>query len=249
MSRNWMVMVAAGAVAAGMALVGTSLSAQTGGGNAQLLWGGDFRDASVGNATADGEMATLTLEHLGGWALGDHFFFIDMTTGHFEAEGVRGYRMYSEWTPRLSLSRATGRSLAAGIVGDVLLVGEVHAGSGGYAAGLFGGGVDLRVPGFAVLSLSALRRDDVFNAPTWQASGVWVVPFSLGLEGALTGFVDVIGTPDGDPLVMTQPQLLIELGPLVGTSRRDVQVGVEWYLHRDGESWHSVPQLLVRWAW
>lgn len=237
------------ALAASMGLLAGSIpAAAQAGGNAQLLWGTDFHDASVGNATADGRMTTLTLEHFGAWALGDHFFFVDLTTGTFDAVAGRGYQMYSEWTPRLSLGRLAGRQLRLGPVSDLLLVGEVHGATGGYAAALIGPGVNLDLPGFDFLSLSLLRRDDSFNPATWQTSAVWSIPLPL-VEGRFTGFMDVVGSPSGDPTVMTQPQLLIEVGPLVGTARRDLQVGVEWYLHSDGATWHSAPQALVRWAW
>lgn len=248
MNNGTIIRIAAVVAASAALLLPAGPVAGQAGGNAQLLWGSDFRDVSVGNATSDGHMGTLTLEHFGAWALGDHFFFIDFTTGTFEAEN-RGYHMYSEWTPRLSLGRALDRSVGAGPVRDVLLVGEVQAGSGGYAAGLIGPGVDLAVPGFDLLSLSLLRRDDSFNPATWQASAVWSIGLPLGVEGRFAGFMDVVGSPTGDPTVMTQPQLLFEVGPLVGTARRDLQVGVEWYLHSDGTAWHSVPQALVRWAW
>lgn len=224
-------------------------AAQTGTGSAQLLWGSDFRDASVGNATDDGAMGTLTVEHFGLWALGDHFFFVDVTSGTFEAGLGRSYRLYSEWTPRLSLSRASGSTLAVGPIADLLLVGEVHAGSGGYAAALLGPGVDLNVPGFAVLSASALYRDDAFNPGTWQLSAVWLVPLDLGVELTLAGFADLIGTPDGSARLFTQPQLMLDVGSLTGLERRDLQLGVEWYVHRSGEEWNTVPQALVRWAW
>lgn len=236
-------------VLAALAAFAPAATAQTGTGSAQLLYGSGFQDQSVGNATDDGAMGTLTIEHFGPWALGDHFFFLDVTSGTFDAGLGRSYRMYGEWTPRLSLSRATGRRLAAGPVADVLLEAEVQAGSGGYAAALVGPSVNLDVPGFAMLTASALYRNDAFDDGTWQVTTAWALPLELGVDLTLAGFADVIGTPGGGARLFTQPQLLVEIGSLAGTDRRDVQVGLEWYIHRTAGEWHTVPQAMVRWAW
>lgn len=216
--------------------------------NVQLLRGTRFHDAATGSATRDGTMSTVTLESLAGWKYGDSFFFVDLASGDF-ADGPAGrHRMYGEWSPRLSLSRITGRSLRLGPVADLLLAASVDRGGDGFAANSVGIGTDLRIPGVQVAQLQLYRRKDNFNAATWQATAVWGSSVRTGaIAWRLAGFADVGGTDAGTD-VMTQPQLLLDLGAVRGRPGR-VLAGVEWYLHRTPSAVTSAPQLVLLWSW
>src|SRR5690606_8827136 len=77
--------------------------------NSQILYGTAFRDPFYGTNTRDGRMLTVTIEHLGVWALGDQYFFTDFYFGDFRSppappQGQSVY-LYSEWGPRISLKR------------------------------------------------------------------------------------------------------------------------------------------------
>jgi nucleoside-specific outer membrane channel protein Tsx len=217
--------------------------------SAQVLAGRGFHDASVGNDPRDGRMTTLTLEHVSTWAYGDSFLFFDLTQGDFGDGPAGEHRIYAEWAPRLSLSRASGRRIGGGIVSDVLLAAQVNRGAG-FNALLVGAGVDLAVPGARVLQVNAYWRDDNFNKPTFQVTPVWLVPVQTGpLSWVLAGFVDVAGRDAGGLDVLSQPQLLLDLGRLGGLPAGRLQAGVEWYLHDVDGTTTSVPQLAARIAW
>lgn len=213
--------------------------------NVQVLHGTAFHDALTGNDTRDGRLSTITLESVAGWTYGDNFFFVDLASGDF-ADGPEGrHRMYAEWESRLSISKLTGRALAAGIVGDLLVSAGVERGGTGFGAVLLGLATDLRIPGLAMAQVGVYRRDDTFNRPAWQATGAWGAPVRTGpLAWTLAGFVDVAGTDAGTD-VMTQPQLLLDLGALVRRPGR-VHGGIEWYLHRGPANTSSVAQALFK---
>lgn len=213
--------------------------------NVQVLHGTAFHDALTGNDTRDGRLSTITLESVTGWTYGDNFFFVDLASGDF-ADGPAGrHRVYAEWAPRLSLSKLSGRAVGAGVVGDVLLAVSVDRGGSGFGAALIGLGTDLRIPGLAVAQVNVYRRDDSYNRPTWQVTSVWSAPVRTGrLAWTLAGFADVSGTDAGTDL-MTQPQLLLDLGALVRRPGR-VHGGAEWYLHRGPVRTSSVAQALLK---
>lgn len=214
----------------------------------QLLHGDGFHDAATGNATRDGRMTTLTLESVVGWRYGDSFLFVDLTNGDFEDGPAGRNRMYAEWAPRLSLSKITGRRIGVGPVADLLVAGSLDRGSGGFAANLVGLGADLRVPGLSIAQVAVYHRDDVFNRPTYQVTGVWSAPVRTGaLSWSLSGFVDVAGTDAGTD-VMVQPQALLDLGALAGHPGH-LHAGVEWYLHRTPGDDTSAPQAMLRLSW
>jgi nucleoside-specific outer membrane channel protein Tsx len=214
--------------------------------NVQLLFGTRFEDPAVGSDPRDGRMTTVTLEAGAVWRFGDNFLFIDLMRGRFgDGPGDR-HRVYAEWSPRLSLSRITGASLALGPLADVLIAGGLNRGGGGFAADLIGLGTNLRVPGFAVLQLNAYYRVDTFNDPTYQVTPVWLMPLGSGrVQGVFTGFADFIGA-DGGLDLMTQPQLLLDLGALAGTTPGKLQTGIEWYYHRLPAYTASVPQVMAK---
>lgn len=212
------------------------------------LHGARFRDAAGANATRDGRLSTITLEALAVWGYGDSYFFVDLASGDF-ADGPTGnHRMYGEWAPRLSASKLSGRTIGIGPVKDVLLAGGIDRAGDGFGATLVGLGADLRIPGVPVAQLNVYRRKDSFNRATAQATAVWSAPVRTGRLGwTVAGFVDVAGS-DAGTTVMTQPQVLLDVGALTGTPAR-LRAGVEWYLHRTPGALASVPQAMLSWSW
>jgi nucleoside-specific outer membrane channel protein Tsx len=221
--------------------------------NVQVLHGAGFRDATTGEATADGRMTTVTVESYGTWRYGDNFFFVDLTSGDFVdgagTPSAQRHRLYGEWAPRLSLSKVTGRRVGAGPVLDLYLAGQLNRGSG-FNAYLIGLSTNLRLPGFALFELGAYARDDNFNRPTYQVTGVWLVPVRLGpVPVSLGGFVDVSGTDALGVDVMTQPQLLVDLGAVALRAPNRLQVGFEWRWHRNDAVSDDALQALAKWTW
>lgn len=221
----------------------------------QILSGGGFSDTLNGNATADGMMNTLTLEHAGPWDYGDHFFFLDMVNGKFVdasgyPTGVR-HRVYGEWFPRASFSKMTGKELAWGPIKDVYLAGGLNMGSENFFADLSGVSFDLAVPGEAVLAISFFSRDDNINRRTYQISPSWSVPFKAGpLALSFDGFMHVSGLDSDGPDVIAQPQLLLELSSVIPRLPKGVlMAGIEWYHHANRRKATDAPQALLKWTW
>jgi nucleoside-specific outer membrane channel protein Tsx len=215
-----------------------------------LLYGADFHDPSVGNDTRGGGMGTLTLEGFSAWPYGDVYFFVDFLHGDFVGAGGIRDRIYAELIPRLSLSRLAGRRVGAGVLRDVLVAAEFNRGGQGFVANMAGIGFDLAVPGVQVLGLNLYYRDDNFDAPSYQATLVWHAPFDAGPVGlALDGFADLYGTDATAWNLMTQPQLLVDVGRPLGLGATWLWVGTEWYLHRTDAGLASVPQAMAKAIW
>ncbi len=239
--------------------------------NVQLLQGYSFHDNLLGYDTKSGTMTTVTLNHYGTWEYGDSFAFVDFYTGQF-VDGLTPTGstadLYAEWHPRLFLENLIGRG-ALGPVRHWGLAGEVNQ-SRDFRAYLAGLGVDLDIPGFAVAGVNLYYRYSEVDLrfvsggamtslalyqSTWQLSPFWTVPFHVGPARFLfTGFLDAFRNPNGKLDVMTQPELLLDLGALVGTPDR-LHAGVEWYLHSFGNPARngtikvvSSPQAMVQWT-
>ncbi|WP_323761234.1 hypothetical protein [Maricaulis sp.] len=210
--------------------------------NLQILKGVDY-------ALGPEERTIITFEHAHASTVGDLFVFTDVT---FEPDGA--IQVYGEITPRLSLSRLTGRDWQAGPVSDVLLAANYERGEGGVERYLAGAAIDLDLEGFRFFRVHAFLRDDPRRSgTTGQLSIAWNRPFELGGEALLfEGFADLAGAEG--PGVANQllvPRLLWDIGAHHGASGR-VFLGLEWqYWHNkfgvDGVT-ESVPQLQLKWV-
>lgn len=220
--------------------------------NVQLLHGWGFNDWHYSNATADKRMTTVSLEHFGTWEYGDNYFFTDLTFGRFvDAARTRtgeSAHLYGEWTPRLGFGKLAGvKGPLLGPFQDLLLAGQIGAGVGGFWAGLAGGGVDFALPAPLYLGVNMYARKDAFNRTTFQVTSIWDLPFSLAsARFTFRGYIDVAGTNRLGVDVNAQPQLLFDVGAFAGVKDR-VQVGVEWYVHRNRKIRTSAPQAMLRW--
>ncbi len=116
--------------------------------NIQLLYAEGFKGDSFAYDTQDGHKTTLTFEHFRTHALGDLFMFIDYTDGahcRFDAgecvERRTDHTLYSEISPRLSLSSMSGYDLSHGVVRDLYLSAQYNTGHD-FVAYLIGVGAD-----------------------------------------------------------------------------------------------------------
>jgi nucleoside-specific outer membrane channel protein Tsx len=220
--------------------------------NFQLLQGWSFqKDANDPNSTSDEKLTTITVNHFHTWAHGDNFFFADFARGKLGGSTEVGSGVYAEWHPRLFLNKVFGLG-SGSIIRNWGLAGEVNQSAGFYAY-LGGAGLDLAIPGFQVAGLNLFYRYDNFALHTWQVSPYWDIPFALGpVKMVFNGFADFTTNRDGDLDIMTQPELLIDLGSFAGSPGK-LHAGVELYLHKFtdflGKSQTVVaPQLLVQWT-
>ncbi len=212
--------------------------------NIQLLEGWDYE-------VGEKQRTVATLEHYNQWTYGDLFFFIDGTrtaSGDLSA--------YGEFSPRLSLSKISGRDLSVGPISDFYLSGTWEKGRNGVEAFLYGGAVNLDVPGFQLFRLDGYVRDTPgIPGQTWQGTWVWRYKFTAsGLRMVCEGFADVAGdegtTYHANQMVV--PRVLVDVGDALGRQSDVLFAGIEWqYWHNkygiDGVT-ESVPQLQVKWV-
>ena len=211
--------------------------------NLQLLHG---RQYEVG---AD-ERTILTFEHANGFRYGDFFLFTDVT---WPETGKTNY--YGEAVLRLSLSKMTGADFSFGLVKDVFLAGSIEKARHQPINTLWGGAVDLDLPGFKFFKTHYYVRDDPdFSGTGWQVTIAWNLPFNLAGQKFLTeGFADFAGDEGRyrqNSLIV--PRLLFDLGHALNRQPDRLMVGVEWqYWHNkfgiEGVT-ESVPQAQIKWV-
>jgi len=219
--------------------------------NIQVLYGTNFHDPFYAYNTEDGNLTTVTLEHFGTWDYGDNYFFIDFLSGSFvNFSGVptnKTTRIYGEWAPRLSLSKILQKDLSFGIFKDVYLAGQINRDGEGFRAELIGLGTDLDLPLFSVLSLNIYARKDNFNSTTWQVTTNWSMPLSPYIY--FDGYIDASGSDNNGLELGMQPQLLVSMNALPNITSDKLQLGIEWYIHRNKKLNSSVPQAMLKWIW
>lgn len=220
----------------------------------QLYYGTKFNDRIYGDNTIDGKMFRITLEHYGTWKYGDNYFFIHFTSGDFvdfqgNPTGLTN-RIYSEWAPRLSISKITGKRLSFSVIKDFLIAGQINRGGDGFEANLFGIGFSLNVPQFTSLNINMYYRNDDFNQGTYQVTSDLSLPFNFGsIDFSFDGYIDIAGTDNNGTDILTQPKLLADIGSLLFNSKKKLEIGVEWYLHHNKILTESVLQATMKWTW
>lgn len=242
---------------AAMALLFSAKSARAEGFSSTALlyeYAGNLRDPYYGNNAVDGAVTTVTLEHFGEWALGDNFFFLDMLSGRMAdfggADAYKSSRLYAEWGPRVSFSKAFGVALPPGAVKDLFLAGQFNRDGEGFMAEMFGVGADFAVPGFNFVSLNLYSRKDNFNSRTHQLTASWGADFRLaGADMLFEGHFDFAGTDNNGEDVNSQPRLFVDMSRLAGAGRGALLAGVEWYYHQNNNFTQNVPQWTLKWVW
>jgi nucleoside-specific outer membrane channel protein Tsx len=208
--------------------------------NIQLLRGNGFESDVAPNQTI------FTFEHSHGWALGDNYLTFDAVVGHPDL-------INAEFSPRLSLSKMTGVDLSYGPVADVLFSATWEK-ARRYDAYLWGGAVDWNLPGFSLAQLNFYVRDNPDVSGTgWQVTPVWSIPFTAGgTSWSFDGYFDWADGEDGAENFHTQPQILMDIGPLTGLAETGhAYAGIE------ARYWHNAyaveglnefaPQIMIKW--
>ncbi len=194
----------------------------------------------------------ITLEHANDWKYGDTFMFIDGT--RFDPGKSTAY---GEFAPRFSLSKITGQKLSYGIIKDVLESTMLEKGKAHTRAYLYGGAIDLNIPGFTFFETNLFIRDNpkIQNDKTWQVTVAWNRPFEVGKHKFLfEGFADFIGQ-EGSTYRSNQmivPRFLVDIGHAMGKKEGVFYGGVEY------QHWHNkfgikgknedVPQIQFKWV-
>lgn len=197
----------------------------------QLLHGNDFK-------LGDKERTTVTVEHSNGWQYGSNFFFVDI----IDRNDV-GIEVYAEVYTYLSLNKLSGHDFSVGLIKDISLMTGLNISNkpenDNFKAYLLGLNFELSAPLFDYLqiSVSAYKDDNVNNKYGMQITPVWSIPFELAeIKFKFRGFTDFnIGNTNaaGRFTILSQPQLLLDVGDLVGLKSDKVYIGTE-YSH-----WHN----------
>jgi nucleoside-specific outer membrane channel protein Tsx len=220
-----------------LALAAAALSAVTMANAA--FWSNTSLDVLVGNNYEYGNdtrsSTVLTFEHADGWEFGDNYFFFDVSNWEDSDIGL-----YGEFNPRLSLYKIYNafsdaeEDLNTGFISDVLISGQIDMGDG-FRAYMGGLGVTFDIPGVQYFSVNFMYRDNPANSgSSFQITPVWAVPFEVAdMKFVFRGFLDWIGEEGDNPeQVLTQPQLLLDLGNFWSKPDR-LFIGAEY------QYWHN----------
>ena len=209
----------------------------------------------------------LTFQQASRWSLGDSFIFLDWTDDG-GADGFNEKTMYGEWYPTLSLGRVSNRTIGAGPIRDVALVGGLNFGN---EANIFkvvpGGRLSWDVPGFFFLNTD-------FGAAIDKSSGVarggaprtgvsfvldvnWGAGFDLGAQSFLfTGHAKYMGAATDElghrvkASLLAQPQLGWDVGKAATGHAGELFLGVEyqyWGNKLGVDDGDNVAQLWLMW--
>lgn len=211
--------------------------------NIQLLRGHNFE-------LGEEQRTIITLEHANGWLYGDNFGFLDLIYPDGEDSTY-----YGEFSPRLSLSKITGRNFSYSIIKDILISTTFEKAKDQGPQYLYGGAVDLNLPGFKFFKTNVYVHDSTeLDGQTWQITLAWNRPFEVGgVKFLAEGFADIQGEEGGSrPNQLIVPRFLIDIGDLARYESGKLMAGVEYsYWHNklgnDGVT-DSVPQAQVKWT-
>lgn len=222
----------------------------------------------------DGARTTLSIKAFQPWEYGWVFFYYDVT-GPFSsaiasvASPNEKGGFFGGLTVAVSLKKVgekvLGGKLDWGPLDDVSLKGEVEHVSKFGALFYYGVVWELTVPWLGLVPLQTVVRDDpVFEGVDLQLGVAWHKPFTLLGQGFLLhGFaqVGVFGegrgrgasaTTRGSPYLLSQPQLLWDVGRAVRFTPEKLYLGFEYQVALNrylipGKT-ENVLQAMVRWS-
>ena len=211
--------------------------------NIQLLRGHDYE-------LGERQRSITTFEHAHGHKYGDTYAWID-----FIKPDGEDHTYYGEFSPRLSLSKITGKNFSHGIIKDVLISTTFEKAKDQGPQYLYGGAIDLTLPGFKFFKTNAYLHDSTeLDGQTWQVTIAWNRPFKIGGTKFLAeGFADFQGNEgDRSPNQLIVPRFLLDIGDLAGYESGKLMAGIEYqYWHNkfglDGVT-ESVPQAQIKWT-
>jgi len=197
--------------------------------NIQLLHGSHFK-------STDKTRTITTIQHANGWRYGENFIFVDIDN---RAEADH-YALYGEFYPRLSWSKISGQEPSLPLFKDFSLVAGLNAGnlpeSDPFRAYLLGFGAKFNLPAFKyfVIDVMAFKSENESTTGV-QISPVWSAPFQIGsVKFEFKGYLDwqSADATGGVSSILTQPQLLVDVGDLLGYSD-SFYAGIEYHYWRN----------------
>lgn len=176
-----------------------------------LLRGNDYE-------VGDKDRTVFTYEHFSAHTWGDFFMFAD------RLQSDNGDReTYIELSPRLTMATFDDSFFKSVSVSTTAEIGD------GFTHTLWGGAVDLNIPGFQHFALNFYHRVNEDLANNWQLTPTWAVPFKLGeVEFLYDGFIDWRSAyEDGSAEFNFTSQLKFNAGPLLGMKNK-FYLGIEY---------------------
>lgn len=208
--------------------------------NLQLLYSNGFNGDAFIYDTVDGKKSTLTFEHYRTFTLGDFYMFVDALEGE-KFDGVKS-ELYSEISPRFSLSKLSTKSLSLGPFKDIFIATQINLGSD-YRAYLGGLGSDISLAWFDFFSMNlyykeeSIDRENCFQLSlAYQSKPLYNTHFE--------GFIDITSRD-----INTQNQLLYNLSNLL-KGQEQIYLGTEWlyydYSYRGERASTNVLQAMMK---
>ncbi|WP_068545554.1 outer membrane protein OmpK [Thalassotalea crassostreae] len=223
---------------AALAVAGASLT--TFNANAEMFWSDNsitlLKNTSEFEINKNDDVAVVTLEHASGHNWGDLFFFADRLEFKEDSNYDEAKETYSELSPRLSLSYATGSKLQFGMISDVFVATTwEHSSftSPGFNQSfdnyLVGVGVDLKVSGFAFLNANVYQANNELIDNDTQLTVAWGYPFSVGnADFMFDGYIDWSSAEETHAADFHfNPQLRMDIGKYFGAPKK-FEAGVEY---------------------
>ena len=184
----------------------------------------------VGYEVDSDEQTTITLEHSSGWAMGDLFFFADLTKyrGSNQGDGI-----YGEFSPRLSLGKTTSMEFNTGFVKDLLITSTIEFGKGDVESFMIGPAIDFNIPGFDYFNLNIYQHftKDDRDGETIQVTPVWGISHKLwGEKFIFEGFIDWNVNSDGNyhSNIHFNPRLKYDLDKWLKLKTSSAMLGIEY---------------------
>ena len=192
----------------------------------------------------------LTVQQASAWSLGESFVFIDILDDGV-TDGFNDKEFYGEWYPTLSFGRLSNRTVGAGPLRDIALIGGVNFdGDADVLKWLPGVRLSWSVPGFAFFNTDLTAFIDDSNgvarggAPRTTDSFMfdinWGAAFDIGSQSFwFTGHGEWIGATTDElggtvrDWILVQPQLGWDVGKALSGSANQLFLGVEYQYWRN----------------
>ena len=256
--RRWVAVAAlvAAVVAAAPAVAGAQTEFHYQYGRLVNPFSGERADTSI-----------LTVQQASAWSLGESFVFIDFLEDG-GADGFNDKAFYGEWYPTLSFGKLSNRTVGAGPLRDVALIGGVNFdGDANVLKWLPGVRLSWGVPGFVFFNtdLTAFIDDSSGvargGAPRTSDSFMfdvnWGAAFDIGSQSFwFTGHAEYIGATTNElggtvkDWVLAQPQLGWDVGKAIAGAANQLFLGVEYQYWRNklgADNHDNVAQLWLMW--
>ncbi|WAJ69826.1 DUF5020 family protein [Catenovulum adriaticum] len=175
------------------------------------------------------EQNVVTLEHVSGYNWGGLFLFVDRTEKKDTPSGFQTYSTYGEIAPDISLSYLTGSELKWGAIKDVTLSGTYEFG-GQIDNYLYGVGVDWDLPYFNRFSSKLYYASNDVTKNDIQLTLTWGYQLPIdSVEVTFDGYLDWSSArSDHKSDFHFNPQLLVNISPMVGLTNSKLEVGFEY---------------------